>query len=222
MSIAFNRAYPALDGNARRVLARLFNTNREKVLQAISKQLVSPYRPGHFNQALMELGSKICLARSPHCPRCPIARGCAARRSGKVEVRAPASAKPRIKKVEWPLVAVQNNRKIILRRRPLGGMLGGLWELPGGERKEGEALKDALARHLNGLGDQVSLGSPIGEIRHSITRHRIRAPLFVSVCPGKRKIQLPHRNWRWLPLSSLHRYPLSALTLKAIRLLPRR
>jgi len=222
MSIGFNRAYPALDGNARRVVARLFNVQREKDLRVIGKQLVSPSRPGHFNQALMELGSKICLARSPDCPICPIARSCAARRSGRVEERASSSAKPGIKKVEWPLVLVQNKGKILLRRRPPGGILGGLWELPGGERKKGEALKDALARHLNGLGDQVSLGSPIGEIRHSITRHRIRAPLFVSVCPGEKKIRLPHPRWRWLPLSSLHRYPLSALSLKAIRLLPQR
>jgi len=222
MSIGFNRAYPALDGNARRVVARLFNVQREKDLRVIGKQLVSPSRPGHFNQALMELGSKICLARSPDCPICPIARSCAARRSGKVEVRALSSARPMIKKVEWPLVLVRNKGKILLRRRPPGGMLGGLWELPGGERKKGEALKDTLDRHLNGLGNQVSLGSPIGEIRHSITRHRIRAPLFVSVCPSEKKIRLPHPRWRWLPLSSLYRYPLSALSLKAIRLLPRR
>jgi len=222
MSIGFNRAYPALDGNARRVLARLFNANGEKELHAVSKRLVPPSRPGHFNQALMELGSRICVARDPRCPTCPIARSCAARRSGKVEVRALSSARPMIKKVEWPLVLVRNKGKILLRRRPPGGMLGGLWELPGGERKKGEALKDTLDRHLNGLGNQVSLGSPIGEIRHSITRHRIRAPLFVSVCPSEKKIRLPHPRWRWLPLSSLYRYPLSALSLKAIRLLPRR
>jgi A/G-specific adenine glycosylase len=222
MSIGFNRVYPALDGNARRVLARLFNANGEKELHAVSKRLVPRSRPGHFNQALMELGSKICVARDPRCPTCPIGRSCAARRSGKVEVRVPASAKPGIKKVEWPLVLVQNKGKILLRRRPSGGMLGGLWELPGGERKKGEALADALARHLNGLGDQVSLGSPIGEIRHSITRHRIRAPLFVSVCSSEKKIRLPRPRWRWLALSRLHRYPLSALSRKAITLLARR
>lgn len=221
MSIAFNRAYPALDGNARRVLSRLFNANGENNLHAIGKRLVSPSRPGHFNQALMELGSRICLARDPGCPICPTAQSCAARRSGKIETRASSSARPEIKKVEWPLVLVQDGGKILLRRRPPGGILAGLWELPGGERKKGEALRDALARHLNGLGDQVSLSSPIGEIRHSITRHRIRAPLFVSLCSSEKKIHLPHPSWRWLSLSRLHRYPLSALSLKAIRLLAR-
>jgi A/G-specific adenine glycosylase len=206
MSIAFDQAYPALDGNARRVLTRIFNVNTERELREIGKRLVPPSRPGHFNQALMELGSTICLARDPNCPICPFAQSCAARRSGRFQLKQPSSAKRKIKKVEWPLAVIQNGRKILLRRRPPGGILGGLWEVP-------------LVRHLSGLGEQVKPSSFIGEIRHNITCFRIRAPLFVFTCSNHKKIRLPHSRWRWFSLSSLSGHPLSSLSLKAIRLL---
>lgn len=220
MSIAFNQSYPALDGNARRVLARLFNLQREKELWETAERLVSPSRPGHFNQALMELGARICLVRDPSCRVCPVARSCVARRSGRLDLRPPASAKPRTKAVEWPVVVIQDNGKILLHHRSQGGLLGGLWEIPGGERKKGESLKATLSRYLNGLDEQVSPPSFVGEIRHTITHRRIRAPVFV--CSNYTKGLLPHARWRWSPLSSLNRIPLSSLSLKAVRLVTQR
>ena len=220
MSIAFNRAYPALDGNARRVLTRIFNVRIEKDLRAISEKIVSPSHPGDFNQTLMELGSTICLPRDPNCPLCPVAHSCAAQRSGRFELNELSPTKPRMQRVEWPLAVIQTNGKILLRRRPPGGMLGGLWEVPGGERKKGENVKSALIRHLNGLGQQVRVDAVMGEINHSITRRRIRAPVFL--CSNYRKIRPPDPNWRWVSLSSLGRYPLSSLSLKAIRLATKR
>lgn len=220
MSIAFNQAYPALDGNARRVIARMFNVRRERDLRAISEKLVSPSHPGEFNQALMELGSTVCLPRDPNCPLCPVAHSCSAQRSGRFQLKQLPSAKRRIKKIEWPLLVIQNSGKILLRRRPPDGILGGLWEVPGGERKKGETLKAALGRHLNGLGKRVNPDSLAGEIRHSITRYMIRAPVFL--CSNDRKICPPAPDWRWVSLSSLGRYPLSSLSLKAIRLAEKR
>lgn len=218
MSIAFGQPFPALDGNAKRVLTRIFSAKTEKNLREISSRLVSPSRPGCFNQALMELGSKICLVRDPICPVCPIARSCAAKRSARFDPKPLASAKQQIKNIEWPLALIEKNGKILLRRRPPGGILGGLWEIPGGEKKKWQPLTASLIRHLNGLGGQVRPNALIGEIRHSITHRRIRAPLFAFVCPPDKKIVLPHRSWRWFSLSSLHRYPLSSLSLKALRL----
>ncbi len=218
MSVAFNEAYPALDGNARRVLTRIFDVNAERDLREIGKRLVAPSsRPGHFNQALMELGSRVCLTRYPSCAICPAAQFCVAQRSGDFHLKQLASAKREIKRIEWPLALIEQNKNILLHRRAPGGILGGLWEVPGGERKKGESLKAALARHLNGLGERVKPNFLIGEIHHAITRHRIVAPLFR--CSHNQKIHLPHPSWRWFSLSSLSRHPLSSLSLKAIRLL---
>lgn len=217
MSIAFNQAYPALDGNARRVLVRLFAPKREKDLREVGRELVSPSRPGDFNQALMELGATTCLAKDPRCPTCPVARLCAAKKSGHFDLMRLSLGMKEINNIDWPLALIEKNRKILLRRRPPGGILGGLWELPGGERKKGESVRAALARHLNGLAEQMGPHSQIGEFRHSITYRRIRVPLFAFVRSNSNKIRLPHSSWRWFLPSSLERYPLSSLSLKAVR-----
>jgi A/G-specific adenine glycosylase len=218
MSIAFNRPYPALDGNARRFLRRLFNVERECDLQEIGQGLVPASHPGRWNQALMELGATICSHRDPSCPRCPVREFCAARRSGNFQRERSPSARRETIRVEWPLAAIVKNGKILLRLRPPGGILAGLWELPGGARENGETAKAALLRHLDGLGRALRPGPCIGEIRHTITHHRIRAPLFAFRCPEENEIHLPDSRWRWFALSSLDRYPLSSLSLKAISL----
>lgn len=222
MSIAFNRPYPALDGNARRVLTRLFDLQGEKDLYALGQRLVSPSRPGPFNQALMELGSRVCVAKEPRCPLCPLSRSCAARRSGSFKNRALPARGRRMIEVEWPLAVIQNGGRILLRRRAREGILKGLWEVPGGEKKRGESLRAALARHLNGIGERLKIVSPVGEIRHAITHRKIRAPLFVLNGAALEKTALHGARWRWLALSSLHRYPLSSLSLKAVKAATRR
>lgn len=217
MSIAYHQPYPALDGNARRVLARIFNVRRETDLRELGHLLVSRSRPGEFNQGLMDLGAAICLARDPSCGRCPVARFCLARRSGNFHRPSVTKARQRVRNVEWPLALIVNNGRILLRRRPEGVLLAGLWEVPGGKKKKGESSEATLARHLNGLGEQVQPLSFVENLRHHITRYKIRAPLFA--CPDATKVRLPDSRWRWVPLSSLRHYPLSSLSLKAIRLL---
>ncbi len=217
MSIAFNQPYPALDGNARRVIERVFGPRRESDLQKTGEQLVSPLRPGEFNQALMELGATVCLPRDPSCTECPLAQACRAKKCGIFDSQLRAPSAKMIQKVEWPLVLIRNDKKILLRRRPPNGILGGLWEIPGGEKRTKESLNSALKRHLNGLAGNVNSLSCVGEIRHNITHRRIRAPIFVMSFADTSKIRLSHPNWRWFSLSSLHRYPLSSLSLKAIK-----
>ena len=216
MSIAFNQPFPALDGNTRRVLGRSFNTSREKDLQEIDRRLVSPSRPGDFNQALMELGATICHFRDPTCPVCPLASTCIARSTVIFPSQIGPTRGRKVKNVEWPLALIQKNGKILLRRRFQDGLLEGLWEIPGGERKAQETVKATLARHLKGLGQRGRPVFEIGEIRHSITYRRIRASLFFF--PGYHISHLPNPDWRWVAISSLRRYPLSSLSLKAIKL----
>src|SRR3990167_1384628 len=144
MSIAFNRPYPALDGNARRVLTRLFGVKGEKDLHAIASRAALCARPGEWNQALMELGATICVARDPHCPLCPVRQSCAAWICRRTLEKTPPDAKRTVEKLQWPLLVIQKKQKVLLRRRPAAALLSGLWELPGGERKRGESLTAEL------------------------------------------------------------------------------
>jgi A/G-specific adenine glycosylase len=217
MSIAFNRPYPALDGNARRVLQRLFGIQDEKSVRTVAWRIVSPSRPREWNQALMELGARICLPREPNCPECPLTALCALRKAGRFRVLKPERVKLRTRRVEWPLALIRKNGRILLHRRSEGLLLTGMWEIPGGERNKGETLKAALARHLKPLGARVKTQALMGEIRHAITTRRIRAYLYR--CQPPETLHLPNRDWSWVAPRSVGRRPLSGLSIKAIRLL---
>ena len=218
MSIAFGKPYPALDGNARRVLRRILEPGNESELGKIAQRLVPKSRPGHFNQALMELGATLCVPQQPRCAECPVASSCAACSTQRIDSMS-ASAKKEFKNVVWPLAIVMNKGKILLRRRRESGMLAGLWELPGGETKRGESLHGCLRRHLQGLNRALTHEIRIGEIRHSITHRKIRAPIFRFDVRRGAEIRLKRSRWRWLVLSSLRNCPLSSMTFKAATIL---
>src|SRR5262249_16881171 len=115
MSIAFGERYPALDANARRGLSRIYATRNEAALKTVAAGVVPRARPGAFNQALMDLGATVCLARNPRCVVCPVAAHCSAARGGRI---AKSAAKARTRKVEWPLAVIAQNGRILLRRPP--------------------------------------------------------------------------------------------------------
>ncbi|TVP72384.1 MAG: A/G-specific adenine glycosylase [Gemmatimonadales bacterium] len=160
-SIALGEPVPAVDGNVRRVLARLLDdpdpTPRE--LERRAAELVDPERPGDFNQGLMELGSRVCTPRSPDCGVCPVSVHCLALARGTREER----PRPRKRKAVPHLVeavAVLRRREdgaILLRRRPPEGLLGGMWECPGIEVAR-DAPKDPSARRIRDGVEEVLRG----------------------------------------------------------------
>jgi A/G-specific adenine glycosylase len=218
MSIAFQKPYPAVDGNARRVLGRLFTLNSEKEWRATAAELVSRSRPGHFNQGLMELGATICTPKSPRCPECPLRHDCAAQ-SGDGRMATTAKKNNGVKAVTWPLAVVRRRGKILLRRRSAGGILAGLWELPGGELGGHKSTRAYLKRHLRELHGALKSELHIGEFRHSITDRRIRSPLYLFDIRRNAELTRPGPNWRWVSPASLRGYPVSSMTLKALRIL---
>jgi len=215
MSIAFGQPYPAIDGNVRRVLGRLVKTANEKSLRAAAARLVSKPRPGDFNQALMDLGASLCAAKNPLCPNCPLRRDCATRAAG----RAPRKKNTGFKAVTWPLAVIRSGGSILLRRRSSDGLLAGLWEMPGGELRGRAGMRTALKNHLQELNANFAAPRRIGELRHSITNRKIRAPIFLFEAGCKTAIRLPGPRWRWVAPAALHRFPVSSMTLKAAKLL---
>jgi A/G-specific adenine glycosylase len=215
MSIAFNKPYAALDGNARRVISRLLGLSEKRIEQPAAA-LVAPERPGDFNQAIMDLGATVCSPRAPSCEACPLSLLCVAHLQWSRRKFKPGSVKRSIK-TEWPLVLIVNKGRLLLRRRPAGGLLGGLWEVPGGEKKAEESLGEALDRHLGKLRQYARSIVPVGEIRHSITYRRIVAPVFRAAID--RALPLTGSRCRWVSISMLGCHPLSSLSLKAARFL---
>ena len=139
-SIAFGEVVPAVDGNVKRVLSRLFDlpSATPGEFRALARELVDPERPGDFNQALMELGALVCTPRPPRCGECPISSECLALRRGTAAERPVPKIKKPIPEVDVAVLVVVAKDEdgglwLLLRKRPPTGLLAGMWEFPGVE-----------------------------------------------------------------------------------------
>lgn len=158
-SMAFGKRAAAVDGNVLRVMARLTNDDRDvmqtkarRELTELTKRLVPQDDPGAFNQGLMELGETLCLPNAmPRCSECPIREYCAV--AGTERARElPTRAAPKARRVEERVVSVvvtdERVPRVLLRKRPPRGLLGGMWELPnrliGEEEPRWETVKTEL------------------------------------------------------------------------------
>jgi A/G-specific adenine glycosylase len=155
-SIAFGEPEPAVDGNVRRVLARLMDEPAPTpgTLEAWARGLVDPHRPGDFNQALMELGAMVCTPRSPSCRSCPVSSHCEALAQRTVEERpTPKTRRATPRLVEAVAVVVRmptgerTGPEVLLLRRPATGLLARMWGCPGREVTD-DADPAGVAREL--------------------------------------------------------------------------
>lgn len=191
-SIAFGLAAPAVDGNVRRVLARVMDAAAPTAseLERWAGGLVDPDRPGDFNQALMELGSLVCTPRGPACPGCPVRAHCRAREAGTVEERPLPRARRKAPRVDEAVAVLMDTDNpggpVLLRRRPADGLLGGMWELPGVEVVRGEGgprkAAEALARELlaySGASAWTRSPRAMRPVAHAFSHRRMRYHPFL-------------------------------------------
>jgi len=218
-SIAYGKAYPAIDANARRVLQRLFGARDAPTQNALVAALLRRGNPGDLNQALIELGATICTAKAPQCAECVASSFCAAR-TGSVETVASANQQ-RLRRTVWPVVIVRRRGKILIGKRGRDGLLANLWELPGREREPGETDRTVIERELNPLHLRRYGIKKLGELHHAITYRRIRAPLYLCDVTSSHNPPLPTANWRWVARGKLQAYASSSMTAKALALLSR-
>ena len=187
-SIAYGEVVPAVDGNVRRVLSRLFDLAdpTDVSLRTRARELVDPDRPGDWNQALMELGATVCTARSPQCMVCPLAGQCRALAEGTQGLRRTSKRRPLKRAVSYVvLVTINPAGELLMVRRPADGLLGGLWEFPaveigvgnatptGGALRVGNSLNKRCRARLEDLGVQLSTRTlrfkVLPEVRHTFT-----------------------------------------------------
>ena len=136
LSIVHGQAEPAVDANVLRVFSRLFclkqsisSTAGRNLVFSLVREMMPVDRPGDFNQAIMDLGSSIC-GKVPRCADCPLATECIAHYEGRQNHLPLKTKKPQPKPVAMVVGVMTNNDKCYLRKRPNGGLLGGMWEFP--------------------------------------------------------------------------------------------
>lgn len=224
-SIAFDIAAPILDGNVARVLSRLLAFEEvvdkpvgQRHLWATAELLVDPADPSAHNQGLMELGALICSPRSPKCEACPLEDDCQARSHDQVE-RYPIKT-PRKKPVKVRAVAgllLDPARGILLARRPEEGLLGGLWEVPGGDWPERITASVALEQAWSErLGVQVEVGALLGEVDHIFTHRKLRLIVHKIAAAQGEPSAKGYPEVRWVDREAIIGMPLSRLTQKVL------
>ena len=224
-SIAFGQAVPALDGNVLRVLARLTAEPRavdagvgRRALEAVATALVDPADPSTHNQALIELGALVCTPRQPLCHACPLRTACAARTEGdphRYPIRRPRRAPKPVTGV-CGLVTGDGGEALLV-RRPEGVLLGGLWELPGGElparTPRAEGLRQLLAERL---GVSIRVGARLASVEHVFTHRRLTLEAY-RVHDAAAPFGLTfYTAWRWIASDEPCPVPLSRLTEKVL------
>ncbi len=143
-AIAFDRRAAPVDGNIERVIARLFAVTAplpeaKEEIKALSRTLTPDKRPGDFAQSLMDLGAMLCTPRRPACGLCPVRAACRGYAEGLAEalpLREEKSDRPVRRGVTF--VALRADGAVLLRERPLHGLLGGMLETPSSPWAEGE------------------------------------------------------------------------------------
>ncbi len=229
LSIAFGKRAPVLDGNVIRVLTRVFhitdNINQaatQKELWDFAESIMPDSQTRAFNEALMELGATVCIRKNPHCNHCPLMALCEAR---KLQIQNDLPVKTPKKPVPYyDVVAalIWHNDKFLITLRPADGLLGNLWEFPGGKVKLNESHKSALLREIKEeLQLSIKVNELLASVKHAYTHFKIT--LHVYHCHYlKGEIHLDRhaaQNYKWITPSQLDDYAFPGANRKIINLL---
>jgi A/G-specific adenine glycosylase len=213
LSFAYNKEAPILDGNAKRVISRLFAVSdnpakgkTEHLLWKISESLIPKGFSNPFNQALMDLGSMVCTAKEPGCVQCPLHQYCKGYISGKPESYPPRTVKKRIPHITALSAVIQKDGKVLLRQRPEEGLLGGLWEFPNWKIEEKQRSRLRLTNHIKkDMGITAEVKEFIGTFRQTYSHFRLTLKVFsCQHLNGKGK-------WKWVPIHQLRFFPMSRI-----------
>jgi A/G-specific adenine glycosylase len=215
-SIAFGQNEIALDGNGLRVIARVVDykepVNRPAAkadIRQVMQEMLPEGNAGDFNQAVMDLGSLICTVKNPQCNHCPIQSECLAFKLGtqsKVPIR---EAKKPLPQYEVVAAVIQQGNKVLIDKRKADGLLGGLWEFPGGKVEVGEDLHSALIREIKEeLGVDFIIQKKLGKYKHAYTHFKVTVFVFSGQITSGEPRPLVADEIQWAAVQDLERYPM--------------
>jgi A/G-specific adenine glycosylase len=220
-AIAFGARATPIDGNIERVVARLFAVTTplpaaKPEIRTLAAALTPEERAGDFAQSMMDLGATLCSPRRPACGLCPVVSGCEAHAQGLAEAlpyREEKAERPTRRGVAF--VALRDDDAVLLRERPLKGLLGGMLETPSSPwTGRGESGRSALGHApLEAPWREVA-----GLVQHTFTHFRLELSVYFAEISGDTKLNAaahPERC-RWVPVRDLHEAALPSLMRKVL------
>ncbi|XVJ50673.1 MAG: A/G-specific adenine glycosylase [Vampirovibrio sp.] len=219
LSFAYHQRVPLLDGNVKRILARLLGdeapinqpATEKKQWTWIQSLLEASQDPYTFNQAIMELGAVICTPKQPKCLLCPLPEHCRAFQEGRVETL-PVKIAPKAVPYKHIGVAILQNEAgaYFIQQRPKTGLLANLWEFPGGKQEARESIEATIQRELKEeLNIEVSVGLHALDIDHAYTHLKVTLHVFhVHLNMPPRQLELnAAQAFRWASLAEMEALP---------------
>ena len=215
LSIVFDRPYAVVDGNVKRVLSRLLkiddplNTAKSiKHFKMAAADLLDQNHPGMFNQAMMELGAMICKPRDPACEGCPLQKMCRAYGTDAVTEYPKRLKRRSTPQYQIAVGVVFKNSRVLITQRKLEGLLGGLWEFPGGKIKVNETAENACVREIKEeVNIVVAVDRHLTQVKHAYTHFKITMDVFCCrYLSGRVKLNGPVDH-RWIQLQQIDDFP---------------
>ena len=199
LALTLDQHYAILDGNAKRVLARLHAiegwtgaTKTQKVLWDLAEQSTPKTRVANFTQAIMDLGATICTRGKAKCAKCPVTTICTAYQNdlvSRIPAPKPKRAKPRR---EVALVLAVSKEGVLLQKRPPTGIWAGLWSFP--ELDASDEAKEWCQSELGCEPESLTQWDPVA---HSFTHFDLTMhPVEVRLNPKPQQVMEADR-WLW-------------------------
>ena len=220
-SIAFGMDVSALDGNIKRVYARIFDVDLpvdssagENLLWKLADRHLPKGHAGDYNQALMDLGATICVPKNPRCLVCPVMRLCKARQNGTQNERPVKMPKKDVPHHVNAAAVIMQRGRVLLAQRPSQGLLGGMWEFPNGRVKNDPAagLPKALKTGYNlrvilKQGQSPRKREELGIVQHGYSHFHVTVHVFRCEL-----LSMPEEtNLKWVSLNKLQDYPMGKI-----------
>ncbi len=234
-SIAFGMDVSALDGNIKRVYARIFDVSEpvdsvagEKILWQLADENLPRGHAGDYNQALMDLGATLCVPKNPRCLICPVLALCRARQNGTQDARPVKSPKKDIPHYVHAAAVVIQRGRVLLAQRPSEGLLGGMWEFPNG-RVDGDPAKGVARALREGYGLRVKnraerkgsallpcrRSAQLGTVHHGYSHFSVEVHVFCCELTSP----ATGTNLKWVPLRKLDDYPMGKIDRQIARMI---
>ncbi|MFP4298310.1 MAG: A/G-specific adenine glycosylase [Spirulinaceae cyanobacterium] len=214
LSAAFNQPVSILDGNVKRVLARIvaLSTPPNKALTQlwqISDTLIDPEHPRDFNQAIMDLGATLCTPKNPSCLLCPWRNFCQAYQQNlQTQIPMKEASNPIPHKKIGVAVIRDEKGKILIDRRLEEGLLGGLWEFPGGKIEPGETIQDCIKREIKEeIGIDIAVEDHLITINHAYTHFKITLNVYYCRHLAGEPQTIECQEIRWVTLDEIDQFP---------------
>ena len=218
LAMAHDQRQPILDGNVKRVLARVHavpgwpgQAAVERRLWELAEAHTPARRVADYTQAIMDLGATVCRRARPACNECPVAALCAARREGRqADYPAPRPRRPRPRRSTCMLLLQDARGAVLLEQRPPTGVWGGLWCPP----ELGEESPENWSRRV--LGAPVRIASPLAPVRHGFTHFELEImPLRARLEAAAPRLMESGR-WVWYNARSPAKLGLAAVVERLI------